>query len=330
MTIRDIAKLAGVSPATVSRALNDSPEISMARKEQIRKIAREHQFEFNSHARALSLQRDDTICLVTTDNMTSTAYIDAMTRLIRRELEISGYDLLITTKEHLQRLRAAGKVSAVICMDPSLPLGLWDFLRSSGMPCAAVHFRPVHIDHSSVSSFYTDHAYGGYLAARCLLESGRKRLLCLSEGAEQPQFLARLEGVIRAHEEFGLSFDRKRLIQGECTYQFGYQSIRERKVLLKEIDGICALADILAAGAIKALSDLELRIPENIALTGYDDMEYASYLSPGLTTIHQPKEQMAKDVCEYIMDCLTSGSRPVTTRRYVPFVVFRESCPSSC
>ncbi len=326
MTIRDIARIAGVSPATVSRALNDSPEISEGRKQQIRRIAAEHGFEFNTHARALSLQRNDTVGIVVTDEITSTAFIDDMVRLIRRRLERSDHDLIITSKHHLLRLVAAGKVSAVISMDPLLPLQQWTYMREHAIPCAAVHFRPVYVDHETVSSFYTDHEQGGYRAAVTLLEAGRRKLLCLTEGAEQPQFLARVSGFTQALKEYGLPVDPRRILYGECSYRFGYQSIMERKALLQDIDGICAHADVMAAGVMKALLDLGHAIPDDIAVVGYDDMDYTEYLHPGLTTVHQPKEQMAEDVCSYMLEALSSGQTGLTAHQYTPVMVYRESC----
>jgi LacI family transcriptional regulator len=333
VTIRDIAKIAGVSHSTVSRSLNDHPSISPGRREQIKKIARELGFEYNANAVRLRGGKVGTVGIIATKNISTTFFLDSLIRKITHEEQNSFLDYIVSFPQssiqgtnNIRRLVSAGKVDAFILMHPEISYADYEFLMNQSIPFVLLHFKPTNFTYDRLNYFLTDHEYGAYLATRHLLDLGRRNILSVSEGGGEIQFMERSAGFKLALDEAGIAFEKNMLIEGECSYEFGRQLVMQRRGVLHHYDAIFAQADVIALGIISALKELNVRVPEDISVVGYDDILIGEYTTPRLSTVHQPLEDMDHQACLRINELIheQEESDPVQ-KIFKPGLVIRDS-----
>ena len=349
MTLRDVAKAAGVSMATVSRSLNDSTLIPETTRKRVRGIADQLGFEFNSHARSLITRRVGTIGIILPpdfDRFGVNLYHGTLHNSLRSVLECNDIDLIVaflnnhfTGGNNVRKLVSRKKVDGLIIVQPVFERELVEFLRSKEMPFVFSHYPPPENCPDDVDVIYPDNEYGGFLAARHIAGLGRKRILCIAStgGREhEREWDLRLDGVRRGLSESKVTLGTKDLLRGDMTMESGYDLVMGVRGFLREYDGIIALNDLMAIGAILAIREIGLRIPEDIAVLGYDDTDLASCMRPTLTTIHQPREELSLVTCERLLELVQtshagrnsrSGRMPRPARRIVltPKLVIRET-----
>ncbi|MGC9311864.1 MAG: LacI family DNA-binding transcriptional regulator [Sediminispirochaetaceae bacterium] len=337
VTIKDIARIAGVSHSTVSRSLNDSPLISDKTKSRIKQIAGELNFAFNSSAQSLSTRRTGTIGIIYPelfDTFGNSLYLGLLVQGLRHGLEQASLDSIgsfptnhYTGDSNINKLISRKKVDGLLLIHPEIPVKDWEYISSSGIPFVVLHFKPRSFDYSLMNYLFTDHVYGGYMATRLLTDAGCRKILCLREDSREIQFIERTEGYMQALQETGISFDPGLIRGGDCSFEFGYNTIMNSREELKSIDGVFAEADLVAIGAIEAMKELGIRIPEDIKVVGYDDTELGKYFRPKLTTIHQPREEHARLACERLIQMLDENDTSPTMQKILkPLVIYRETC----
>jgi len=337
VTIKDIARIAGVSHSTVSRSLNDSSLISEKTKQKIKQIAQELNFAFNSSAQGLSTRRTGTIGIIYPelfDNFGNSLYLGLLLQGLRHGLERASLDSIgsfpanhHTGESNIRKLISRRKIDGLLVIHPEVPEEDWEYISSSGIPFVVLHFKPRSFDYSWMNYLFTDHVYGGYMATRLLTDSGCRTIFCLREDSREIQFIERTEGYMRALEESDISFDPEMIKEGDCSFEFGYNTIMNNKQKLTGIDGIFAEADLVAIGAIEALKELGVRIPEDIRVVGYDDTELGKYFRPKLTTIHQPREEHARLACGRLIQMINGDdTAPIMQKILKPLVIYRETC----
>ncbi len=337
VTIKDIAKAAGVSHSTVSRSLNDSPLISRETKERIRAIANSLRFEFNASARSLSTRRTGTIGIIYPelyDTLGNTLYIGLLVRVIRKELEIQGLDSIGTFplnhysgESNIRKLISRKKVDGFLMIAPDIPGDDWEYVRQMEVPVVILHFRPVNTDWAGLSGLFTDHEAGGFMATEALIGRGCRNILTLTEMPPGQEFGERTRGYRKALTEHGISFREEYLLKGECSYNFGYASIMGmEEPRLRKTDAIFAQADLMAFGAIEGLRTRGVRVPEDIGVIGYDDTELGGMLRPRLSSVHQPREKLASRAISLLVAIMngTAGADPI--REFVtPTLIIRDT-----
>ena len=338
MTIKDLAKIAGVSHSTVSRSLNDSPLISKETKERIKKLAREHHFDLNASARSLSTRRTGTvgiICSEVYDAQRNSLYIAQLLDLIRINLDAAAYDSIITFPENkktgesnIRRLITQKKVDGLLLLIPELAEEDRELIERYSLPHIFLHFKHRHFD-GPAEYIYSDHFRGGYLAGEHLLRSGRNRIVTMTEDLTKIEYYDRTEGFLAALDDHGIEPAENHILYGEVSFQYGFQAVIDNKTILSRVDGIFAQADIVALGAIEALRELGYRVPKDIGVIGYDDILLGELFRPRLTTVHQPKEQQANLGVKRLLEIIGDGDPPAGTplRKIVePVLVVRDSC----
>ncbi|MFP4268412.1 MAG: LacI family DNA-binding transcriptional regulator [Spirochaetaceae bacterium] len=336
ITMKDIAKIAGTSLSTVSRSLNNHPSISEETRRRIQAIARSYDFEVNMSARSLATSRNSTIGLIypeSLDNEDNFSYAGMLLRNIREILEAAGLDLLISFTTHhatgesnIKRLIRQGKVDGMLLIQPFLDSVDFADLKESGVPYILLHFLPEGLPAGEVNYVYADHVYGGYIATRHLIGLGCGSILCITE--RERQFRERTEGFRAAHREAGLPVYEQLIHSDDASYEAGYRSIYRYKEELEGIDGIFVQSDIAALGAMEALNELDIHIPEDIPLVGYDDIRMASIIRPRLTTVHQPHREIVQRACTRLVEMLSGASpQPPLQETLPPRLVIRDSAP---
>ncbi len=341
VTIKDIARIAGVSHSTVSRSLNDSSLISSDTKTQIQQIARELGFEFNASARSLSTSRTGTVGIIYPElfeTFGNALYLGLLMTHIRHSLEEVSLDNLstfpvntCTGESNIQKLIKRKKVDGLIIIHPEIAPEDWQFILEAEIPFVVLHFKPRSHSFEQMNYFFSDHVSGGYQAASHLLSRGCRNILTLTEDSRELQFKERTDGYRNALKEAGISPRPDYIIGGDCSFEFGYEAVMRNRHLLDTLDAIFAQADIMALGAIEALRVLGISIPGDIKVVGYDDTELGKYFRPRLTTIHQPREAHAKAACARLIELLglrgekQDLSTPVQMV-LTPTLVIRETC----
>ena len=349
-TLRDVARMAGVSMSTVSRGLNQSDLIPEKTRARIRKIADQIGFEFNSHARSLITRRVGTIGLILPpgyENFGVSFYHATLHNALRSVLESNDFDLIVsflsnryTGDNNMRRLVRRRKVDGLIIMQPVLEKETIDFLRSMSMPFVFSHYPPPNGAPPGIDIIYPDNELGGYLAGRHFGELGRKKILCVMPGHGAPwhspggtpdrEFALRLAGFRRGLSESGIRLTKEDLLNGDLTMNSSYDAMMSRRAGIARYDGLFALNDLMAMGAMLALRDIGRKVPRDVAVIGYDDTDLAESMRPSLTTVHQPREELSLATCEHLLELIRlsrGAGEPPSARTIVlaPRLIVRES-----
>lgn len=293
-TIADIARLAGVSKSTVSRALNNSSLINPKTRERIQAIARQHQFRINASARSLSLRQSRTIAFVApayTPEFLSGEDLFGMTILggIGQGLRSLGYDLLVVFPQAHDETwahdtLAGGRVDGLILMPANLHPRQVEALVELGTPFIGWGSPLPYLNHCTVTG---DHFSGGQLAARRLVDIGRRRIAFLGGPEHSLTVQLRLRGCQAALQAAGHSLDPDLVVFGDYSHASGAAAMQRLVDQAPGPDAVFVNSDLMALGAVQAALQRGKRVPQDIAVVGYDDLPIAAYCSPPLTTIRQ-------------------------------------------
>lgn len=312
-TIADIARLAGVSKSTVSRALNDSPLIGEETKARIHSLAREHNFQINAPARRLSTQRSRTIAFVTHAYHKDFSVADLF------GLEIMGgvssglasreYDLLVIhvdphDTKWAQQYYDTGRVDGFILMTATRKQSHVKALLELGAPFIVWGVPQAKQKYCSVTG---DNLTGGRLATEHLISTGRKRIGFIGGPEYELEVQHRLAGYENALREAGRDVDRSLVEYGDFSNTSGAEAIRRLLQKAPEIDAVFVNSDLMAIAAMDATRETGRRIPEDIAVVGYDDLSIAEYSNPPLTTIRQHIPLAGKLLAQNLLDYLQTG-----------------------
>lgn len=335
VTLKDIAKLAGVSASTVSRSLNDSPLIPEETRRHIRQVALDHGFAFNASARSLSLGQTGTIALIFPDyfeRFSINLFFSSLQSHIRTVLERAQIDVLVafpqsrhTHQSNLQKLITGRKVDGMIIVNNEVDPDDIALLKKTGMPYVFLHKHPEDNEVPDADYFCTDHVEGGRLAATHLASLGRSRLLCVSALGEE--FDARTEGFINGLRQAGIASDPE-MLYGDCSFEFGVDSVVTRVLADPEgsrINGIFCQTDLMALGVLQGLLHAGIRVPEEVSVVGYDDIELGKGFRPALTTVRQPLKEITELACERLIERLGGAAIRPEHRLIMPELMVRES-----
>jgi DNA-binding LacI/PurR family transcriptional regulator len=329
-TIADIARLAGVSKSTVSRALNDSPLLSTETKERIQAIARERNFQINVPAQRLSRRDSRTIAFVTHGHSDEFSFDDLFTLeilgSISRALSEAKYDLLMVqvdphtccewASDYLDSNRADGFILMVsnrksvqvkqLCK-MKIPFIVWG-AQLSGYTYPTV---------------LGDDFVGGKLAGAHLAKIGRRKIAFLGGPQEELEVQGRFRGFEAAMEEAGLRADTQRVAYGDYSRTSGRGAMRTLLERDPGLDGVFVNSDVMASAALDVLRESGRKIPEDVAVIGYDNLSIAEFSNPPLTTISQNLPLAGRLLAKNLIEFLQTG---VITNVVVPVeLVLRKS-----
>jgi LacI family transcriptional regulator len=312
-TIRDVAKKAGVGLGTVSRVINDSPQVSPATRQRVLDVIVELNFTPNPTARHLSLGKTHTIAVIV-PFFTRPSTIERL-RGIEHSLAESDYDLVIYNVETVQRRDACfreiprrERVDGVIIislspLDQDIPR-----LLNSILPIILVDANHPYL--TSFGRVITDDVEGGRQATQYLIDLGHNRIGYISDFLENPfNFTSsrlRYQGYRQVLHTTGTSFNPLYHLENEHGLNEAYADARQMLSLPERPTAIFAASDTQAMGVLKAAKDLDLAVPDDLSVIGYDDIEVAEYL--GLTTIRQLLYKSGQRGIEILLDILDGSS----------------------
>jgi LacI family transcriptional regulator len=338
-TIKDIAKLAGVSTSTVSRSLNDSNLISEETKERIMKIAKELDFEFNASAQNLSKKKSDTICVIYPEEVDKPGiggFLMEMLSEIRCSLEKESYYSIMTCpinsytkKSNIRKLINTGNIDGLIIIHWDLDAEDLELIKNRKVPHIFLHHIPNNSVAKRSSIIVTDHFNGGKKATNHLLKLGHRNILCVSSYDNGVEFDLRIQGYKEALKEKNIDIDESRIVKGPHTFDFAYRYIKNNLNSLKDITAVFAQSDVMAFGVMKALLENGINVPDDISVIGYDGSEMGVLTYPGLTSIRQPIKGMVSEACNILIHDIDSNSKKdikAVKRKLLPTLIKRDSC----
>lgn len=330
-TLDDIARLANVSRSTVSRALNNSALLNAATKERIQAIARDHNFRINAAARNLRVRQSHTIAFVTPDAdpdlfIPESQFGFEILSAIGNGLRALGYDLLIV---HVKPRDTAwmhsyfdsARVDGFILMTEGRKQAHIRKLIELGIPFITWGSPLPNFNYSTVTG---DNVTGGTLATRHLLDSGRQQIAFLGGPQADISVQQRFKGYETALQAAGRRPDPTLVAHGDdYSYPAGIATMQRLLDSAPNLDAVFANSDLMALGALKAIKAREKRIPEDIAVVGYDDVSIAAYNTLPLTTIRQNIALAGKLLAQNLIQTIQTG---VVTNVLTPVeLVIRES-----
>lgn len=323
MTIKDIAKESGYAVGTVSRVLNNQPGVSEEAKQKIMEVVDKYHFRLNNNAKLLKQQYNNGIAIIVkgTRNMLFAGLVETLQRLIKE----SGYvSLIYYIGEDEHEVEQALQV----CRDRQ-PMGIL-FLGSNrenfkekfgliNVPCVIVTNSATDLEFPNLSSVSVDDEEAGRTAIEHLISLGHRNIGVLGgEMKHSNPAKARYEGCLKAFRQQNVSFEpRKQFVSSYFTMEGGYDAMKELLQRTRDITAVFAMSDVTALGAIRAIKDFGLRVPEDVSVIGFDGIEMGKYMVPKLTTIQQPGVRLAERCVEILLQCIKEEGEAV--REQIPF-----------
>jgi len=296
-TIRDVARAAGVSINTVSRALNGKPDINPETKRLILEAAARLNYTPNKLARGLRSKKTGVIGVIVAD--IANPFFSAVVKGMGKAAKVLGYSIILQdTSENYENeeeailIMQSEQVDGVLITPVQTDKRSILMLQESGIPLVLVarHFSDVDTDY-----VVADDVQGGYVATTHLIEKGHEKIAFINGPSYNSSAIERLEGYKKALEEHNIELNEKLIRNGALTMEDGYTHCR---VLLMQNGArptaLFTFSDFIALGAMKAVRKVGLRIPDDIAIVGYDDIPFSSCLEVPLTTVRIPKKQMGE------------------------------------
>jgi len=293
MTITDIARMAGVSVSTVSRALAGNPMISSKTREKIQEIARESGFSLNPLASGLRSKQSRTISVIITlvhektQHLYDPFWMTMLAHLADALME-SGYEMLLSkTSVHaegwIERTRRVQRPSGIILIGQSREHAAIEEAARAGCPVVVWGAR---MEPQSYPTIGTDNRGGGALAARHLIEQGYRRIAFLGDRT-LPEVAQRYEGYCAALREAGIGLDPDLLVTSGFDPDHAYEAARGLIAGGAQFDAVMAASDVIAISAMRALTEAGRPAPDAVGVVGFDDIQMAAFTTPPLTTIRQ-------------------------------------------
>jgi DNA-binding LacI/PurR family transcriptional regulator len=328
-TLDTVAAEAGVSRATVSRVINGSPRVSPEVKVAVESAIAQLGYVPNRAARSLAMRRTDSIALVMREpdaTVLNDPYLGNMIIATSQTLMGTGVQLVLVnaqnTAEHAQLADyvRSGHVDGVLLASMHDDDPLPRILLEAGIP-TVVGGRPSrHLP--GLSYVDVDNVGGAQLAAERLLSAGRRTIATITGPQDMTAGLDRLNGYRRALSAAGLAAGR--VAYGDFTRESGQLAMSELIERHPDLDAVFVANDLMAIGALRSLRDAGRRVPADVSVVGYDDIDMAKHTEPPLTTIHQPIIDQARTMTELLLTQI--GGDPVTDPVVLPTVlVERES-----
>jgi len=311
-SIRDVAKLANVSPATVSRVINGTANVDDEKKARVLKAIEETGFVPNEVARSLFRKSAKILGLVIPS--IENPFFTQMASAIEKEADAHGYRVIIyNTANNFEKEKNALQMLSSMNADgiilTRIDKKLLPYVEATQIP--VVITDSIFLEGKDITYIYSDHYQGGRLAMNHLIECGCKKVVCIKGVQKIASARARYQGYRDVCREKGIE---EHTI--DCTYDY-HMGLRAAEELLEQypdVDGIIASNDMVAISVYKILQKNNIKVPDEVQLIGYDDIELSSLMSPELTTIHQSVKAIGKKAAEIL---IFDNNKEVVENNYI-------------
>ena len=307
--MKDVARLAGVSTSTVSHVINNNRFVSETIREKVTSAIATLNYAPSALARSLKLNQTHTIGMLLTAS--SNPFYAEVVRGVERSCYERGYSLILCNTEGdkdrmdrsletLLQKRVDGLL--IMCTESHLPSAEM-LTRYPSIPSVMMDWAPFE----GVSDIIQDNSLlGGEMATRYLISRGYTRIACIAGPQDKTPARLRLEGYQRAMAAAGLSVPADYIVDGDFEFQGGFSAMQQLLRLDPRPQAVFTSNDAMAVGVYHALYLAGMRIPQDMAVMGYDDIELARYMTPPLSTIHQPKDELGQLAIDTLLHRMTS------------------------
>lgn len=333
VNIKDIARICGVGVSTVSRVLNNHPDVKKETREKILEAMKTYNYIPNNSARILKSSNNHQIGVLVKGVFNP--FFSEMLQIIEERVHEYGYSVILQHYDHKD------------VNDMSVLVSFIKEKRLPGVICLGGNFegiKPEHFENLDVSIVLTsvdksvggasdiistvsiDNEYAAYEATKYLVQREHKHIaLMLGDEYDAGVGNKRALGYMRALDEARLPIAKDLIRVGGYNYEEAYKAAKSLFEERPEVTGLFAISDVMAIGACKAALDSGRRVPEDVSIMGFDGMDIGRYYNPAITTIQQPQKQMATESIKLLFDCINGKSQ--TKHIILPTtLVERQSC----
>jgi LacI family transcriptional regulator len=325
-TIAEVASRAGVSRTTVSHVLSGNRPVAAATRERVERAVHELGYRPDRVARSLRTKRSHAVALIIPD--ITNPYYPVLARGIEDGLAAAGYRTFVCNTDAVREREleflgdvAARRVDGIALSCFRIGAGDLDGLIDAGTPLVSIGAR---VEHPLVDVVMTDDERGAFDATTLLIEGGRTTVALIrgAEGTGQP----RTEGYERALEGAAFPVDPRYMRPGDWTRQGGARAMEVLLSLDPVPTAVFCENDLMAIGAMDVVRARGLRIPDDLAIVGFDDIEAAALVTPGLTTVLNPAYETGEVVARLLLDRMRGYDGPGRTEILSCRLISRESC----
>ncbi len=333
VTIYDLAREAGVGIGTVSRCLNNHPSVSAETRAKVLEVARRLSYQPHPHAQRLASRKTNTFSAII-PFFTNYFFIQVLQGIQDKASEL-GFDIVLYGVNHpgqaeyyLRRSLQRGRVDGVLYFSMPLPESYVSKFKQMQLPLVLVDSS-----HPEFDSIRVKNQEGAFEATRHLLSLGHRSIAMINGGLHTHPGRERLAGYRGALEQVGVSYSEERLFISEVVKQDGFSREGGREAMIRllaaraagiRMSAVFVASDIQALGALEVAREQGIRVPDDIAMVGFDDIELAQY--GGLTTMRQPMHEMGLLAMSKLMSRIKDPVAPPTLTTFLPDLVIRDSC----
>lgn len=326
--MKDVARLAGVSTSTVSHVVNNSRFVSDEIRERILKAVADLNYSPSALARSLKINQTHTLgMIVTTSNNPFFAEVVAG---VERICYQRGYTLVLCNTEgdparlsHSLEALLQKRIDGLLLMCTEARSASAEvFDRHPAVPIVVMDWGPLN---SKADRIQDNSALGGYLATRHLIEQGHRKIGLITGPLDKLPAQSRQHGYRQALDEAGIAFRPEYIVEGDFEFAGGITAMQQLLSLSEHPTAVFAGNDVSAVGVYQALYRAGLSVPQDISVIGYDDIELARYLTPPLTTIHQPQEELYRKAVDTLLARIQGADDEPRLITLEPTLIQRES-----
>jgi len=329
ITIKDIAKKVGVSPSTVSRVMRGMPNVHPHTKKKVLKTAKKLGYFLDGSARAIVKKQTKTVGISVSD--ISNPFYPPLIRGIENTINKFGYSIILCNtdedpvkEERYLRVMLEKRVDGLIISPTNSQVSLLKSFKVRGIPIVCIDRRLEDIDADTVT---VDNVHGAFIAVEHLIKLGHKRIGIITGSREATTTQGRLKGYINALKQYKIDINKSLIVEGNSTIEGGIKATEALLKLKSPPTAIFSSNNLMTIGAYITLKRLKKNIPKDVAVIGFDDLEWAEALDPPLTAISQPTYTIGATAGQLLMQrLLNEGPREKQNIVLKTSLVVRKSC----
>ena len=335
MTLNKIAKLAGVSKSTVSRVINNDPNVSSRTREKVQAVIDSEQYQLNPAARALASRLTRILGVVISNNIgvlfDTSFYFPTILRGISSATRERDYAMLLMIGDDneddirfTRRIVNNQIMDGIVLVSPAIGHPLIEELIAEDIPFVSADRIPGHDD--DVNFITVENVESSKVAVTHLIKQGRRRIAIIAGDSHIIDSLDRIEGYKLALQDAGIPYDPDLVINSRYAYQASYDAIQKLLRDNIEFDGVYASQSTIAAGAVSALFDAEIKIPDEVSLIAFDDLADGMNPQIAISTMRQPVFEKGYQLANALIDIVEGKNTPPVQRFLPAELVIRATC----
>lgn len=325
-TMKDIARIAKVSTSTVSHVINNTRYVSDEIREKIMKVVNELNYTPSAVARSLKVKETKTLGMLVT--ATSNPFFAEVVSGVEQYCNQHHYNLIISSIDgNEQRLQQniqtliQKQVDGLLLMYSDTRHAMVEQLNLN-LPIVVMDWWPTELNADKI---YENSEFGAYLATKTLIEQGHKNIAIITGKLDKSLARNRLLGYQKALQDAHLPINPDWIIESHFDFEGGVEGMKKLLQITPHPTAVFACSDTIAVGVYQVAWQQGLRIPQDISVIGYDNIMLAQYLTPPLTTIHQPKAELGKLAVETLLERIKSPNLEYKTTMLQPQLIWRAS-----